>query len=99
MVTLTVAEGTGPERLQLALQALVDHHDALRLRFDRTATGWSQVNAGRGERVSLSCVDLSADNEADIEKDRQDCDERHDREKKRSQTKEADKRDDDSGRQ
>src|SRR5262249_1567400 len=48
-----------PELLQLALQALVDHHDTLRLRFHRSEAGWQQVNLGLGERVMLARIDLS----------------------------------------
>jgi amino acid adenylation domain-containing protein/non-ribosomal peptide synthase protein (TIGR01720 family) len=42
-----------------ALQALTDHHDALRLRFERRDVGWAQENAGRGEPVSLEVIDLA----------------------------------------
>lgn len=59
MITLAVAEGIGPELLQLALQALVDHHDALRLRFHRSEEGWRQVNLAPGERLMLTRIDLS----------------------------------------
>jgi non-ribosomal peptide synthase protein (TIGR01720 family) len=39
----------------------------LRLRFSRETSGWSQVNRGLGERVSLSRIDLSAAGAADRE--------------------------------
>lgn len=64
MVSLDVANGVGPELLGLALQALVDHHDALRLRFHRDGTDMSQVNLGLGERVMLSRIDLSREDAA-----------------------------------
>jgi amino acid adenylation domain-containing protein/non-ribosomal peptide synthase protein (TIGR01720 family) len=41
-----------------ALRALADHHDALRLRFRRTADGWSQEIAPPGEPVPLAEVSL-----------------------------------------
>jgi amino acid adenylation domain-containing protein/non-ribosomal peptide synthase protein (TIGR01720 family) len=56
-----------PTLLERGLQALIDHHDALRLRFRRSAAGWLQINAGLGERVQLSRVDLSARSEAERE--------------------------------
>ena len=45
--------------LKNSLQHLIRHHDALRLRFRRSATGWEQVNAAYDEEVPFSCVDLS----------------------------------------
>jgi non-ribosomal peptide synthase protein (TIGR01720 family) len=41
------------------------HHDALRLRFSRSASGWQQVNALPDEAVSCTRVDLSALSEAE----------------------------------
>ena len=38
---------------------VVEHHDALRLRFARTEEGWRQVCAAPGEPVRLERVDLS----------------------------------------
>nr|QEO74169.1 condensation domain-containing protein [uncultured bacterium] len=38
---LLAADGTSPELVREALVALVDHHDALRLRFVRTDDGWT----------------------------------------------------------
>jgi non-ribosomal peptide synthase protein (TIGR01720 family) len=35
------------------------HHDALRLRFERSETGWSQYHAAAEEAVSFSSFDLS----------------------------------------
>jgi len=46
--------------LQDALRALVAHHDALRLRFERTADGWRQEGLGLDRTVALHEVDLSA---------------------------------------
>lgn len=39
---------------------LIEHHDALRLRFVNTARGWQQTNAGVEETVPLSIFDLSS---------------------------------------
>jgi amino acid adenylation domain-containing protein/non-ribosomal peptide synthase protein (TIGR01720 family) len=66
-VFLRVEAGLDAALVERALQVLVDHHDALRLRFSREASGWSQVNRGLGETVSLSRIDLSGCGEADRE--------------------------------
>ncbi|HET7461935.1 MAG TPA: non-ribosomal peptide synthase/polyketide synthase [Longimicrobium sp.] len=47
--------------LAAALDALLRHHDALRLRFERTADGgWAQTHAPADERVPLDAFDFSA---------------------------------------
>ncbi|WP_163997839.1 non-ribosomal peptide synthase/polyketide synthase, partial [Pyxidicoccus caerfyrddinensis] len=52
--------------LEKALQALVAHHDSLRLRFTRGADGaWQQELAGAEAPVRLTRVDLSAIPEAE----------------------------------
>ncbi|MEU7481582.1 amino acid adenylation domain-containing protein [Lentzea sp. NPDC042327] len=43
--------------LRTALAALVEHHDALRMRFEHTATGWQQHNPPVGPVDVLSEVD------------------------------------------
>jgi len=45
--------------LEQAVQQLLLHHDALRLRFEHTESGWQQINAKPEETVPFSCVDLS----------------------------------------
>jgi amino acid adenylation domain-containing protein/non-ribosomal peptide synthase protein (TIGR01720 family) len=59
-----------PPTLDMALlsqlmQQLLVHHDALRLRFLRSASGWQQVNALPDEAVPCTRVDLSALSEAE----------------------------------
>ena len=46
--------------LQQALQQILVHHDALRLRFTKSEAGWQQFNALPDEAVPFSQVDLSA---------------------------------------
>ncbi|WOX15494.1 non-ribosomal peptide synthetase [Streptomyces sp. N50] len=41
-VHVELAPGTEPAVLEQALTAVVDHHDALRMRYTRTAEGWVQ---------------------------------------------------------
>ncbi|HPL28580.1 MAG TPA: amino acid adenylation domain-containing protein, partial [Anaerolineae bacterium] len=48
-----------PDVLRRALQALMAHHDALRLRFERASTGWRAACLGAGEAAPLECVDLT----------------------------------------
>ena len=45
--------------LDKAIRQLVLHHDALRLRFQRSDSGWTQFNAGGEEAVKLTLVDLA----------------------------------------
>ena len=63
-VLLGLRERPQPELLSEALRALVAHHDALRLRFEQTAEGWRQENAGLERTVQLRQVDLSTLDEA-----------------------------------
>ncbi|MFP2934536.1 condensation domain-containing protein, partial [Pyxidicoccus sp. 3LG] len=59
-VLLEVHQPGLADAAEQALQAVLEHHDALRLRFERTADGWRQENAGTQGRVVLRRVDLSA---------------------------------------
>jgi amino acid adenylation domain-containing protein/non-ribosomal peptide synthase protein (TIGR01720 family) len=46
--------------LRAAVAALLEHHDALRLRYARTPVGWSQTYAGRSDEVPCEEIDVSA---------------------------------------
>jgi amino acid adenylation domain-containing protein/non-ribosomal peptide synthase protein (TIGR01720 family) len=47
--------------LAAAVDAVVDHHDALRLRFERRPEGWRQVSvAPQPGRSGYACIDLAA---------------------------------------
>jgi amino acid adenylation domain-containing protein/non-ribosomal peptide synthase protein (TIGR01720 family) len=61
-VLLEVQQAMVPDLLKQAMQHLLKHHDALRLRFTTTESGWQQVNAGfdEAEAVPFSSVDLSS---------------------------------------
>ena len=59
-VLLKLPSALQPALLKRALQHLVLHHDALRLRFMSESSGWRQENAGAGEAVPFTVVDLSA---------------------------------------
>nr|QEO74597.1 condensation domain-containing protein [uncultured bacterium] len=54
------ATGADAAKLGVALKALVTHHDALRLRFDRTGAGVVQTNAASDDHDVYEVVDLKA---------------------------------------
>ena len=60
-VLLEVEQGLEPALLERAVQHLLLHHDALRLRFVEEESGWRQVNADYAphEAVPFRRVDLS----------------------------------------
>ncbi|HZC06289.1 MAG TPA: amino acid adenylation domain-containing protein, partial [Ktedonobacterales bacterium] len=49
-----------PAALRAAVAALLEHHDALRLRYTRTSAGWRQFYAGLSEEVPCDVIDLSS---------------------------------------
>ncbi|MBW4490247.1 MAG: amino acid adenylation domain-containing protein [Trichocoleus desertorum ATA4-8-CV12] len=51
------------EILQQALQHLISHHDALRLRFERYEDTWQQVNGSLETEIPLAVMDLSEQSE------------------------------------
>jgi amino acid adenylation domain-containing protein/non-ribosomal peptide synthase protein (TIGR01720 family) len=53
-------EPLDPAVLERAVDALLAHHDALRLRYRRGDAGWEQWNAAPGGPVPLESLDLSA---------------------------------------
>ena len=55
--------GLDADALAAALGWLVEHHDALRLRFTRDEGGWRQFNAAPEESLPLERADLSARSE------------------------------------
>lgn len=58
-VILEVQQSLDSELLQQAVEYLLIHHDALRLRFIKEASGWQQVNAIPDEVVPFAQIDLS----------------------------------------
>jgi amino acid adenylation domain-containing protein/non-ribosomal peptide synthase protein (TIGR01720 family) len=59
-VLLQVPCDLQPLLLEKVLQQLLWHHDALRLRFFPTVTGWEQNHADWSANIKLPVVDLSA---------------------------------------
>ena len=56
---LQAREHLQPLLLEEALGRLISHHDALRLRFEKTGHGWRQFHAETGERPPFLRIDLS----------------------------------------
>ncbi|MER8073800.1 condensation domain-containing protein, partial [Streptomyces sp. NPDC094034] len=59
-VRLGLRPGTDRTALAGAVTALVAHHDALRMRYERTGAGWRQRNLAEDRSVTLDRHDLSA---------------------------------------
>nr|QEO74613.1 condensation domain-containing protein [uncultured bacterium] len=58
-VLLEVKQTVHAELLAEAARQLVLHHDALRLRFERSGSGWNQYHADATEPVSFTKFDLT----------------------------------------
>jgi amino acid adenylation domain-containing protein/non-ribosomal peptide synthase protein (TIGR01720 family) len=58
-VLLELAEPLDPATLGAALARLLEHHDALRLRFRREGGTWQQLLAAPGDEPALTLVDLA----------------------------------------
>jgi non-ribosomal peptide synthase protein (TIGR01720 family) len=59
-VMLELRETIHPAHLDRVTARLLEHHDALRLRFHRTSDGWVQRNDPPGAPAPCSALDLSA---------------------------------------
>src|SRR6185312_11057139 len=57
---LETLEPLAPAALEIAMAAVVEHHDALRLRFDLRESGWRQENAPAERLTPFHQLDLSA---------------------------------------
>jgi non-ribosomal peptide synthase protein (TIGR01720 family) len=58
-VLLELRQPMDAELLSAAVVHLLEHHDALRLRFERTTAGWQQTNAEQESHHVFARVDLS----------------------------------------
>ena len=59
-VLLEVLQSLNLALLEQTLEQLLIHHDALRLRFTHSESGWQQVNTSPQEVVPFTQIDLSA---------------------------------------
>ncbi len=57
---LELRQTLDPKLLQQAVQHLLEHHDALRLRFQPEANGWQAINAGSDKEAPFTWLDLSS---------------------------------------
>jgi len=56
---LELRQAIDPALLADAVRHLVLHHDALRLRFEQSESGWRQYHADAGEEITFTILDLS----------------------------------------
>jgi amino acid adenylation domain-containing protein/non-ribosomal peptide synthase protein (TIGR01720 family) len=56
---LETPQSLNPALLEQTIKHLLVHHDALRLRFHYSESGWEQLNHGLDERAPFTSVDLS----------------------------------------
>lgn len=66
-VLLEVRQNLDFQRLEQVIKQLLQHHDALRSRFQQTENGWQQINAAPDQIVPVTRVDLSGQSEAEQE--------------------------------
>lgn len=59
-LVLEMRPGVDRALLERSAQCLLEHHDALRMRFVESDLGWRQFDAGLDKPVSLLQIDLSA---------------------------------------
>ena len=59
-VLLEFRENVSADVLECAINHLISHHDALRMRFVRESTGWRQRNEVAIPRIRLRRIDLSS---------------------------------------
>lgn len=67
-ILLEISSTIVPTRLEKALHALLDHHDALRLRFRKGPTGWQQENLAPGVPFQLTVVDVADLSPSDLDR-------------------------------
>jgi microcystin synthetase protein McyA len=56
---LSVSPQIEPDLLFQVVEKILEHHDALRLRYHKTSNYWQQINSGLSERIPFQVVDLS----------------------------------------
>ena len=58
-VLLEIQQRIDPRNLQQAIAKLLEHHDALRLKFEPTESGWQQINNSFNQVIPFIEIDLS----------------------------------------
>ncbi|HEX2572146.1 MAG TPA: amino acid adenylation domain-containing protein, partial [Polyangia bacterium] len=64
-VMLQVQPPFSPENVEQALQHLLEHHDALRMRFTRPDDTWEQVHQDVGERIAFETLEVPQDKDGE----------------------------------
>jgi amino acid adenylation domain-containing protein/non-ribosomal peptide synthase protein (TIGR01720 family) len=59
-VLLQIPNNLQSELIEIALKNLLEHHDALRLKFTSVADEYQQINQGLDDRIPFAVVDLSS---------------------------------------
>ncbi|NER25073.1 MAG: hypothetical protein F6J96_31110 [Symploca sp. SIO1C2] len=59
-VLLQISNDIKPDLMEKALEKLLSHHDALRLRFPSPASEYQQINQGLDDAVPFTVIDLSS---------------------------------------
>jgi non-ribosomal peptide synthase protein (TIGR01720 family) len=67
-IMIELRQPVEPAALEGAVARILEHHDALRLRFTRGADGWRAENAAPGGPIPFTSVDLSAHPPAEQER-------------------------------
>jgi phthiocerol/phenolphthiocerol synthesis type-I polyketide synthase E len=58
-ILLGAHKALDPAMLRKVVEHLLVHHDALRLRFEKTPAGWQQFNASPGDDIASKMLDIS----------------------------------------
>ncbi|MEL4897611.1 amino acid adenylation domain-containing protein [Crocosphaera sp. Alani8] len=58
-ILLEIKQQINPHHLQQAIAKLLEHHDALRLRFEQTELGWQQFNNSVNDVIPFIRIDFS----------------------------------------
>jgi len=56
---LQIGQTIEPDKMRLVVHRLVEHHDALRMRYEKREKGWEQRNAAAEDNEIFSQIDLS----------------------------------------
>ncbi|WP_424101444.1 amino acid adenylation domain-containing protein [Moorena producens] len=56
---LSVSSQIKPDLLSKVVEKILEHHDALRLRYQKKSNSWQQINSGKSESIPFQVVDLS----------------------------------------
>lgn len=64
-ILLKISPTIESHQLEKVINQLLEHHDALRLCFERGEMGWQQINASNDKKITLYRIDLSSLSESE----------------------------------